>query len=176
MLFPTGPRSGLATRVRRRALASPENSVRRAGRNSRPRQCRRSTSRLAQARGSVHSSVARSSPTRSGAAAQRHSALRRAPLRLIPVPLIHSVNLPYSGARVVSRACEESYSSGVPKMEWAPLCWRAGPAPRMTRRKYLGILPKFASRSVYSPHQTRDASSGRIREPRGATAACTGGP
>jgi hypothetical protein len=47
---------------------------------------------------------------------------RMPPLRLISLPLIHSVNFPYSGAHTNSRACDESYSSGVSKMERAPLC------------------------------------------------------
>jgi hypothetical protein len=40
-------------------------------------------------------------------------ARRMPPLRLIPLPLIHSVNFPYSGAHANSRACHESYSSTV---------------------------------------------------------------
>jgi hypothetical protein len=60
---------------------------------------------------------------------------RMPPLRLISLPLIHAVNFPYSGAHANSRAFDESYSSGVSKMEWAPLCWSAWTAPRMTRSK-----------------------------------------
>jgi hypothetical protein len=66
---------------------------------------------------------------------------RLPPLRLIPLPLIHSVNFPYSGAHANSRACDESYSSDVSMMEWAPL-WSAAPAPRTTRsilRRYSRI-------------------------------------
>jgi hypothetical protein len=85
---------------------------------------------------------------RSGAAAHRHSAGAVDASTAADSSSAHSFcEFPYSGAHPSSRACDESYSSGVLKMEWAPLSWSAGPAPCMTCSKYLGPLPGFASLS-----------------------------
>lgn len=113
--------------VRRRAPASLENSDPRAGRNSRPRQCRRSRSHLVQARDSVHSSAAHSSPSRSGAAVHRHLAGAADASAAAHSSSAHSFSeFPYLGAHASSRTCDESRSSDVSNLERAPLCSAGG--------------------------------------------------